>query len=280
VLGLALLGAVVAALLGVLANWVARPLWAEDNPNWVVAGIAGLAIVGALIAVGVSEQAHNTGADRAGPAPPFPTSTNATPSPSPGMTFPAPDCRYPIRRTGPPAPAGWSGADGWTVAGGQMHSNGQNYGNTAGMVAPLDFASIDNYAVEAEIQLLRHTDAGMISGIASFGVVTRGQDDGSGYNAGPCVSSGIFSCASNQPAQGVAGLWTDEGRTTLDVRPFQPGSDWHVYKVEVRGNTLTVSIDGYHVLSATDNTYPTGAKVGLWSDRCQINVRRFEVNPI
>lgn len=278
-LGLALLGAVVAALLGVLANWVARPLWAKDHPSWVVVGIAALAIIGALVAVAPSQQAHNTGTDRAGPASPFPTSTNTTSSPSPGITLPA-RLSLPYKADWSTGPAGWSGADGWSVTGGQMHSNGQNYGNAAGMVAPLNLASIDNYAVEAEIQLLRHTDAGMISGIASFGVVTRVQDDGSGYNAGPCVSSGIFSCASNQPDEGVAGLWTDQGRTTLDVRPFQPGSDWHVYKVEVRGNTLTVSIDGYRVLSATDNTYPTGAKVGLWSNRCQINIRRFEVNPI
>lgn len=137
-----------------------------------------------------------------------------------------------------------------------------------------------DYAVEAEIQLLRYTDEGMISGVASFGIVARGQDDGSGYTAGPCVSSGIFSCTKDQPTQRVAALWAKEGRTTLDVRPFRPAGEWHRYRVEVRGNTLTVQIDGNLALSATDNTYRNGGKVGLWSNRCQISVRSFEVTPL
>ncbi len=47
----ALLGAVVAAALGVVANWVTRPAWAQDHPGRVVAAITGLAIAGALVAL-------------------------------------------------------------------------------------------------------------------------------------------------------------------------------------------------------------------------------------
>jgi hypothetical protein len=145
------------------------------------------------------------------------------------------------------------------------------------MVAPLDLSGVGDYAVDAEIQLLRYTDEGMTSGLASFGVVVQIQEDGGGYTAGPCVSSGFFSCAPDQPTQRVAGLWADEGDTTLDVRPFRPRTDWHHYRVEVRGNTVTVFIDGAFALKATDNTYLGGRKVGLWSNRCQISVRSFEV---
>lgn len=49
----ALLGAAVAAALGVVASWVTRPPWAEDHPGRVVVAIAGLATVGALVAVGL-----------------------------------------------------------------------------------------------------------------------------------------------------------------------------------------------------------------------------------
>lgn len=50
----ALLGAVIATLLGVLVNFVAKPPWAAKYPGRVVAAIAGLAVVGALVSVGAS----------------------------------------------------------------------------------------------------------------------------------------------------------------------------------------------------------------------------------
>src|SRR5215218_3417339 len=106
------------------------------------------------------------------------------------------------------------------------------------------------------------------------------EDDGRGYNAGPCVSSGFFTCAPEQPTQRVAVLWADGGNTTLDVRPFRPRTDWHLYRVEVRGNTLRVLIDGAFALSATDNTHLSRRKVGLWSNRSQISVRSFDVTAL
>jgi hypothetical protein len=215
-----------------------------------------------------------------------PSATASQPSQQAPSTSPATRPRpatsptLPYRADWSSGPAGWTGTDDWTVAGGQLHNDGTSYRNSVGMVAPLDLAGVRDYAVDAEIQLLRYSDSGMISGRAAFGVVVRAQQDGVGYNAGPCVSSGIYTCADDQPSQRVAGLWADEARTTLDVRPFRPGEDWHHYRVEVRGNTIVVLIDGRLALSATDNTYLEGRKIGLWSSRCQISVRSFEVTAL
>jgi serine/threonine protein kinase len=209
-------------------------------------------------------------------SPELSTTAHATESPS-ATAFGA--SVLPYRADWSTGLTGWTGTEGWTASGGMLNSNGQDYGNGAGMFAPLDLSEIPDYAVEAEIQVVRAA-AGTISALVSFGVVVRMQNDGTGYNVGSCASSGIFSCATNQPAQWVAGLWADKGRTTLDVRPFKPGADWHTYRIEVRGNRITVSIDGSPALSTTDNTYISGTKVGLWSNRIQISVRRFEITAL
>lgn len=174
--------------------------------------------------------------------------------------------------------AGWTGTDDWIAAGGSMLADGTGYQQTT--TAPLDLAGIDAYAVEAEIMAIRNTQAGQISGLGSFGVVVRMQDDGDGYRIGRCVSAGIFICAPDQPSSQVAGIWTENGRTNLDVRPFVAGGEWHRYRVEVVGNTITVLIDGQFALSATDNTYREGGRVGLYANRTQVEVRSFEVRAL
>ena len=220
------------------------------------------------------------------PPSPVPSSSSpiaaisSTPAVTSSPSAPPTQSVLPYRADWSAGAAGWTGSDDWTAMGGQLHSDGTSYGNGAGMVAPLDLTGVGDYAVDAEIQLLRNSDEGMFSGLASFGVVVQMGEDGRGYTAGPCVSSGIYTCAPDQPTQRVAGLWADGGNTTLDVRPFRPRTDWHHYRVEVRGNTLKVLIDEAFALSATDNTHLRGRKVGLWSNRSQISVRSFEVTAL
>lgn len=75
-------------------------------------------------------------------------------------------------------------------------------------------------------------------------------------------------------------LWTAGNSTVLAATAFQPGNAIHRYRIEVRGNELRMLIDGAIALTATDNTYLTGNRVGLWSDQAQINVLSFEVTPL
>jgi len=177
---------------------------------------------------------------------------------------------------------GWTGHEDWTVSGGTLLSRGELYSTQASVFAPLDLDGVDDYAVEAEIQLVTNSDAGAFSGLASFGVVARADDQGVGYGAGRCTSAGIYSCVGNQPADSVALLWSNEDfdQKTLDAQPFTPGTDWHSYRLEVRGNTQTVRIDDQPVLSATDNSHLAGGHVGLWSYRTQVAVRSFAVTPL
>ena len=157
---------------------------------------------------------------------------------------------------------GWSGSSDWTALRGELLS-AENGGL---VVAPLEVDSTADFAVEAEIQLLK-------SG-GSFGIRVRIQDNGAGgYAAGPGDFNG-----------GVIVLQTDTnlnfGSQPLAIQPFAPGDGWHRYRVEVRGNGLRVFIDGAPVLSATDNTFLTGKRVGLWNSGGQLSVRSFEVSEL
>lgn len=144
-------------------------------------------------------------------------------------------------------------------------STGESYRTTATALAPLDLEQVGDFAVDAEIQLVRHN-----SGANSFGVMVRVQDDGTGYAAGATASDEVVLLAE------LGG-----GRpTTLDSRPFTPELGWHRYRIEVRGNETRVLVDGQQVLSATDNTFLTGKRVGLWSQRSQLSVRSFEVTAL
>ncbi|HJT03950.1 MAG TPA: family 16 glycoside hydrolase [Pseudonocardiaceae bacterium] len=210
----------------------------------------------------------------AGPTIPVPTTTSPPPPP--------PAAVLPYHANWSNGLDGWGGSAEWATTNGMLVNTGQGQQAKASIVAPLDLSSTDSYAVDADIQLVRYTDEGMFSAMDSFGVVVRVQDDGTGYGAGHCVSSGIFSCSSNQPDDHVAVLWTASGSNPadLDIQQFRPGTGYHHYRVEVRGNRLTVLIDGAAVLNATDNSYLGGKRVGLWSDHCQINVRSFAVSAI
>lgn len=207
------------------------------------------------------------------------TTRVATPPDPPHSSPPAPAPVLPYQADWSADEDGWIGSDDWTTVNGTLVSRGTDRGNEAGISAPLNLDGIDAYAVEAEIQANRNSDGGALSGLASYGVVVRIQDDGTGYGIGSCQSAGIYICAPDQPAPKIVGIWSDDGDTALDIRPFSGSDDWHLYRIEVRDNTLTVYIDGSFALSATDNAYLTG-DVGLWSNRVQINVRRFAVTAL
>ncbi len=62
-----------------------------------------------------------------------------------------------------------------------------------------------------------------------------------------------------------------------------PGNDWngsaHKISVKVQGDTFTCSVDGKPVLTATDNTYPTGgAGLRTW-DKTDFCLDNFSIHP-
>lgn len=160
---------------------------------------------------------------------------------------------------------GWDGFSDWSALGGMLVCAGQDATTSVGAVAPVDVSSANGYAVEADIQLLRYNPAD-----GSFGLVVRVQQNGDGYGFG-ATTDGTIVLATHQI--GVS-------PTTLDSKPFNPGSDWHRFRLEVSGNNLRAFVDGSLALNSTDNTFVAGDSVGLWSSGAQLNIRQFTVTAL
>jgi serine/threonine protein kinase len=223
------------------------------------------------------------------PAPPTPTAlpSTATSTPIPHTatvtaqaTFtPVPPTPTPIPLTSTPAlkPGtvlyqadwssglnGWAGSEDWKTVRGMLVDDGTN--SSRGVItAPYQLGSITDYAVEAQIQVVRGIDDGFCS--ESFGALVRTTEEG-GYLAG----AGPVGC-SNAFIASIAG----RNGQTLQVKSFTAGTDWHTYRVEVRGNAIRLLVDGVAILETVDNRYLAGGQVGLASRSVVLNVRGLKV---
>jgi hypothetical protein len=121
--------------------------------------------------------------------------------------------------------------------------------------APYKPTSAD-VVVEAQIQVLKNG--------CGFGVVVRADGD-KGYAAGVDVNGNTY-------------IWyRSGGNAVVEGQAFKPGSEWHTYRVEVKGNTITLSIDNAVMASLIDNRFISAGSVGLWSRSYQLEVQNFKV---
>jgi hypothetical protein len=169
---------------------------------------------------------------------------------------------------------GWPASYGWTVEGGLLRNDGSDFGDgnwlgglwnlhwvAAPYVVPTD---LTHYAVEAEIRLAQRPACG------SFGLVVRGAQQ-----------VGIHDCQGNAPP--VVSLRTHTP-ALLAATPmpasFDPSREWHVYRIEVRGDEIRALVDGAVIATSRDASLVGGGAVGLWDDHTQLTVRAFSVSPI
>jgi len=156
-------------------------------------------------------------------------------------------------------PDGWPQSFGWRALNGMLVSDGA-YGPGWGwrsnwIAAPCQLGQVPDYIVEAEIQLAQPTSCGC------FGIVVR-----------EAYQVGVHVCGYQRV---LIGTPDDE---PFEGHDFSPGNSWHKYHVEVKGNTLTVIIDGQLIAEFKNIRHLSGGAAGLWSDRTRINVRSFTVS--
>ncbi|MGH8910353.1 MAG: hypothetical protein ACRD0K_28625 [Egibacteraceae bacterium] len=147
---------------------------------------------------------------------------------------------------------GWTGETGWKMLNGMLLNDG-----TTGSPIFADFepGARADHAVEADISLIR--------GEQNFGIVVRVGMEGGGYGAG------IYRGRARIAHYGTGGIVAGEA--------FDPGVDFHTYRVEAKGNVITFSVDGVVLGEMKDNKYLEGGQVGLWSHGLQLEVRSFQV---
>jgi len=162
--------------------------------------------------------------------------------------------------------SGWHLTSGWKRLNGMLLNDGSNggYNGRSTLVAPASCQpKTMDYAVEANIQVVQFT--GNYSG---FGINMREVQSSSNEQA--------YSAYIDPTSAGGAGI-SVVGGDALKNASFNPGTDFHVYRAEVRGNTITFLIDGAAVLSVVDNRYISTGRVGLWCSNTQIELSSFKV---
>jgi hypothetical protein len=194
---------------------------------------------------------------------PKPTAT-ATPTPSP---TPLPRSGDVLYRTGKTGFKKWPLSAEWKYLNGMLVNDGSGNTSTSWIRAPYSPGALSNYAVEADIQLIRDDEG-------AFGIVVRASGEGDGYWVGVQRSDWT---TPRLTASVNIGKAPELSGSDVAMTSFDPGSDWHTYRVEVEGNTIRMLVDGGLVVEAIDNRFLNGGDVGLFSYYRQINIRDFKI---
>lgn len=147
--------------------------------------------------------------------------------------------------------AGWSGAHGWKVVQGQLESD---KGGSATFTIPYQL-TVSDYAIEFRLEVVRSLPP--YSG--DYEVVAPKLTDKDGYHAG------IFNLKAPGPRP-----FGDHPQSQVYLDPsgpvsqasgmpqdYEPGSGWHTYHVEVRGNEVSLLDDGTQIGSASSQRTAT-----------------------
>lgn len=167
---------------------------------------------------------------------------------------------------------GWNGTPDWKILNGMLISDG-TYNISEGpptIVAPCQLGGATNYAVETKIQVLKNTYP------TCFGIDVRGTPTSTTANGWQGYIGTVYVACNN--GNSLLALNADNmNNSNLTSAPFNPGTAYHTYRVEVKDNQLRFLIDGAPLLAVTDNRYTSGEQVGLWSYDAQLNVSSFKI---
>ncbi len=167
--------------------------------------------------------------------------------------------------------SGWKGTPDWKISNGMLINDGSGTSTPncswadPSIVAPIDI-STSSFAGEAKIQV---TSLGNIFGISVGGFDQNGTDSNGNaegwnvWNGYAVESSGPDVCLAHAPG-------------AANPVNFDPGTDWHTYRVEVKGQHAKLFIDNSKIIES-DHIDFFGGKVGLFSDNTQLNVSNFNV---
>lgn len=155
---------------------------------------------------------------------------------------------------------GWTGTADWKIFNNMLINDGSNgsYQTEPTIVAPCQLDNYADYAVEMRMQIVR------------------------GNN---CVDMNIRGTASGNDWQGYKAHIGCNGEVSLSAKDndtltkasFDPTTAWHVYRLEVKGASIRLLVDGGLLLNTSDNRYLTGSQVGIKSFSTQINISSYKV---
>jgi len=171
----------------------------------------------------------------------------------------------------------WTTTKGWKYLNGMLLNDGTN--GSSVISPPYNPAGISDYAVEAQIQTVQKLcDSSNLGTGADFGIRVRGASDGTtGY--------ALDIQSENSPQCPIHARLLVGKDTIATQQNISTDTDWHIYRVEVKGNTVKGLVDGAVVFTVTDNRYLTGGGITLYDGSyftdtgavAQLQVRSFKV---
>jgi hypothetical protein len=162
--------------------------------------------------------------------------------------------------------SGWHLGNGWKRLNDVLLNDGSNggYNGKSTLVAPASCQpKTMDYAVEANVQVVQFT--GNYSG---FGINVREVPSSTNEQG--------YSTYIDPTSAGGAAI-SVVGGDVIKNASFNPGTGFHLYRAEVKGNTINFLIDGAPVLSVVDNRFISAGVVGLWCSNTQIELSSFKV---
>ncbi len=178
--------------------------------------------------------------------PTTPPVSHASPTPT---TFPPGTILY--RANWTRGLAGWPGAHGWKVTQGQLESDNSG---SATFTIPYQIP-VSNYAIEFRLQVVRPLPP-YGGGYEIVAPRLTGKD---GYHAGifDLKAPGPRTFGSHPQSNVYLDPFSQASQANGMPQDYEPGSEWHTYRVEVRGNEASLLDDGTQIGSASSQQTDT-----------------------
>jgi hypothetical protein len=192
------------------------------------------------------------------------TASASTPTPTPSPMYVSQPGTVLYQENGSDGWQGWALSSDWRIVNNNklLSDDGSAGSNQAGPSAIPPFtipAGVQNFAIEASITLPQALSN------AHFSFTACGSTASSGWQGYEGLETG-----------GTALIFADHN--LLAQTNFDPGTEPHLYRLEIKGNIVTLFIDHALVVQATDNTFlPYGSQVGVVSSLAIVHVSSFKV---
>lgn len=200
---------------------------------------------------------------------PVPTAENPSPTSTPlppGIVLYQADWSHGL--------ASWQGTQGWQVVQGQLETDP---GSSATLAIPYQL-SVSNYTIEIRLQIVHLLSE---NGASSFDIFAKREPGRDGYQAGASnLVDSVTRPFGNHPASQVfLDPFQDAAPNTGLPVAYFPGSGWHTYRVEVKGNEVRLLADGVQIGIASSQQTATisNGPLGLSSEQVILRVSSIRI---
>jgi hypothetical protein len=147
--------------------------------------------------------------------------------------------------------SGWPGMHGWKVVQKQLESDSSG---SATFIIPYRL-SVSDYAIEFRLQVVRSVPP--YGG--DYEIVAPKLPGKDGYHAGifDLKAPGPRPFGDHPQSQVYLDPSSPVSQASGMPQDYEPGSEWHTYRVEVRGNEVSLLDDGTQIGSATSQRTDT-----------------------